>query len=177
MNKFNLNIPRMGYFILVKRLKGDWFGNQIYKKQLQLGVCEEDANLCHVEVSLGGQYSVCIAPPKTRIVDITKRYRGREIVITKYRADDYDIKRYKVAVWAASLCNLGYDWLGVVRFKLSFLFHWLNKFFCSEGSLWALQKEYPMAIGKKPEDSYPAAFIDRRDFEVVWKGIVTETEE
>ena len=77
--------------------------------------------------------------------------------------------RYKIAFWAASNCNLGYDWFGILKFKLKFMFHQKRMFFCSENALWSLQKEFPGALGMKPEKCMPSRFL-RDEFELVWEG-------
>lgn len=179
---FNLDIVKQGHFILVKHDKG-LFGDLINKKQLAAGFTKEHSLMTHVEVSGGGPWSVRIAPPLTTAIDITKTYAGREIIITKYKADDYNKKRYKVAWWSATLCNLPYDKGGVAQFssavqwlkkKFGFLFRWLRNsnrlYFCSEGALSALQKVYPKAVGIRPEDCMPAQFLVPKSFEIIWRG-------
>jgi len=166
----DLNIPKMGYFILYRN-EGGFFGNAIEKEQLKKGFSEEDAKYTHVEVSGGGQWSVRVAPPSTKIADITQIYKSRNIRIYRYRNSLYEAsKRYKVAFWAASGCNLRYDWLGVIRFKIKLIWSVKSRFFCSENSAWALQKEFPEALGKKPEDCMPADFTNLGYFEKVWEG-------
>ena len=160
----------MGYFILVKN-KGSWLGNSIERHQLKMKFAPEAACYTHVEVSGGGAYSVRVAPPKTKIINILKTYNGRYIKIERFKNEDYERKgRYKVAFWAASHCNLAYDWFGVLRFKIKWLFHFARNYFCSENSLWALQKEFPRALGIKPKDCMPADFLNPKYFEIVWEG-------
>jgi hypothetical protein len=140
-NSFNLDLPRIGYFLLPKS-QGGWFSNIIERRQRQEGFSEEDSKYTHVEVLLGGPNSVRVAPPKTKIIDITKQYKGRYVKIVKYNADDYDRKRYKVALWAASFNNLPYDKAGVLAF-LGWFRKWLKHakdlYFCSEMCLTSLQ--------------------------------------
>ena len=166
----------MGYIIMVRNA-GGWFGNMIEKKQKQVGFDPEDAKYTHVEVSSGGPDSIRIAPPKTIAIDITKTYKGRFIRIVRYK--DYTLEgreRCKVACFFASLCNMKYDVTGVLSF-MSFLLKWLRKnnrlYFCSEGCLWALQKEYPKALnGMNPNECMPAEFNNPEYFEKVWEGII-----
>jgi len=169
--KFNLDIPKMGYFLLTKHDSG-LIGKLITKEQLKHGFSEEDSKYTHVEVLGGGAYSVRVAPPLTKVIDITKKYKGRYIKIVKYNNENYEKKgRYKVAFWAASNCNKKYDWFGIFRFKMSWLFdHKERDFFCSENSLWALQKENPEAMeGLEPYKCMPAHFCS---FETVWEGTI-----
>ena len=175
--KFNLNVPRMGYFILVRH-NGDIFGRGIEKSQLKAGFSAEAAKFSHVEVSGGGQWSVCVAPPRTQIVDITKRYKGRYLKIVRYTGPEYeDKKRYKVAFWAATHCNLPYDWRGIFAFIWKKIKQHASFWFCSENAAWALQKEYPCALDKVPEKCVPADFLNPKWFKVTWEGeIPDETE-
>ena len=168
--KFNLDIPRMGYFILYRH-NGDMFGKAIEKRQILAGITSENAKYSHIEVSGGGEYSVNISPPVSKLVKITEVHKGRHIRIVRYKNEDYEAKgRYKVAYFSATLCNKGYDIPGI----LSFLFRWIKQnnrlFFCSEGATWALQKEYPNAFGGiEPNKIMPAHFFGK-EFELVWDG-------
>ncbi len=170
MPEFSLDIPRMGYFILYRHTKG-FLGDQIIKQQLANGFPAEDARFTHVEVAGGGPWTVRVAPPKTKICDIRKIYPGRWVKIVRYKNADYEARRrLKVAFWAASLCNLPYDIFGVLRFKFKLLFGFKGAFFCSESCAWSLYKEFPSALGKRPEDCMPADFANPDFFEKVWEG-------
>ena len=165
---------KMGYIILFKTDK-DFFSNLIEKEQLKQGFSKEDACFTHVEICGGGQYSVSVIAPKTKVVDIRKRHKGRTIRLIRYKNKTYEEKgRYKVAFWAASMCNLKYDFLGVLAFRV----RWLIKqsvrlFFCSELGLFALQKEFKKALNRMlPEKCYPANFSSSTEFETVWEGII-----
>lgn len=168
MKNFSLDIPRMGYFILYKSAGKDFFGKQIIKAQKKAGFSDDDSMYTHVEVSGGGPWAVKTNPPKIVVADILKTYPGRHIKIMKAKAYDSRYKRYKVAFWAASNCNLNYDWLGVIKFKLPWIFHKENEFFCSENAAWALAKEEK--IEKDPYKWMPADFLNPELFEVVWEG-------
>lgn len=162
---------RMGYFLVWKH-KNDWVGKQVEKEQLKAGFDPSIACYTHVDVCGGGPYAVRTNPPKTKIIDIREQYKGREFILVRYRNAEYETKkRYKVAFWSASHCNLTYDYFGVVRFKIKWLFHMLNWWFCSENGLFSLQKEFPQALdGMKPEDCMPAHFLVKSDFEIVMTG-------
>ena len=172
-----LDIFKMGHIMVVRKPEPDGYvGNQIEKMQLRKGFCTEKSRYTHVEVLGGGNYSVRVAPPKTSIIEIDKTYTGRFVTVVKYKGDKYAQKRYKVAFWASSNCNLPYDWLGVLRFKFKRLLgrlldHQEKAYFCSENTLWALQKEYPNALNIQPYECMPAHFLGEQ-FEVVWEGII-----
>ena len=172
MKEFNLSIPRMGYF-LVYRSKGGFFSNLIVKKQLKAGFSIKASKASHVEVSGGGADSINISPPKSKRIKITKTHKGRYVYIVKYKADDYDTHgRYKVAYFSATLNNTGYDLLGILRF----VFKWIKQsnrlFFCSEGCLWSLRKQYPWALDVEPKDAMPAHFMDEKYFKIIWEGVI-----
>jgi len=175
MNDFVLSIPKMGYFILFKH-KGDFISRQIEKEQRNRGFKPEEACFTHVGVSGGGQWMVQVSAPNIKVVDITECFNGRYVRIVRYKSPDYEGRKgAKVAFWAASKCNLRYDWFGVLRFKIKLLIQWQSRQFCSENSAWALQKEYGQVAlyPKRPYDCMPADFTNPDFFETVWEGAIT----
>ncbi len=170
MSEFNLNIPKMGYFILFRH-EGDLIGSAIDREQRKRGFSPNQASFTHVGVSGGGPWMVQVAPPRVKVIDITKVFPGRHILIVKYKGKDYDGRKgAKVAFWSSSKCNMRYDFFGVLRFKIGLLIQWAWRQFCSENAVWALQKEYPTAIEKKPADCMPADFTNLNYFDFVWEG-------
>ena len=174
MNKFNPNLFKMGYIIAYMNV-GDFFGNQIVKRQLKAGFPEEQAQITHIEISGGGVHSVNIAPPFSKSIDITKRHKGRYVYLLRYRNDDYEKRgRYKVAYFSATLCNIGYDVPGIFRFVYKWIGQNNRLWFCSEGALYSIQKEYPKAWHYlKPEDCMPAHMMDETYVEKVWNGFIS----
>ena len=174
MSKFDLNRFKMGYFILYKRKKRDFIGSQIEKRQLAQGFIPEHACYTHIEVSGGGKHSVLIAPPRSKLIEITKKHKGREVCIVRYENEDYEKKgRYKVAYFSASLCNRGYDFFGIINFIFKWIKQWNRLWFCSEGATWSLQMEYPKAFNNaKPSSIMPAHYAF---FPEVWKGTIPLT--
>ena len=168
MNKFNPDDFKMGYFLIYKNT-GGIFGNLICKKQQQAGFTDEESRYVHVEVSLGGVHSINVSPPKSRLIDITKVHKGRYIKLVKYKEYGSDNKRYKVAVFAASLNNLGYDIWGIASFLFRFIKQNNRLYFCSESAAESLQRVYPKAFNKPPSEIYPADFCQ---FETVWEGCI-----
>ena len=170
---FDLNIPKMGYYILVRNA-GGWLGNRIEKMQRKAGFSREDSKYTHVEISGGGRDSMRIGPPRSKHIDITKHYACRYIKITKLKNKAYrKTKRYKIAYFAALMCNLKYDYRGVI----SFLIKWIKQNpdlpFCSEGSLEATQREIPAAFGAMdPADAMPAEFLNPEFVDVHWEGVI-----
>ena len=166
----NLDDLKMGYFA-VYLIDNSIFAKLIMEEQLRRGFSLMDAGYTHVDVLGGGPYAVRVSPPFTKVVDIRKVYPNLYVKIMRYKNEEYELKkRYKVAFWAASHSNLKYDWLGVIRFRLKFLWHGQGSWFCSENAAWALQKEYAQALGALyPEKAMPAHFLGK-EFECVWEG-------
>lgn len=173
--KFNLSPFKMGYFIQYAKIKGDKFGKQIEQEQLKRGYDAEDAQMVHCEVSGGGKYSTNIRPPKTTLVEFPKVHKGRFCRVTKFKMYDHDPSdrvRLKVAYFSATLCNLSYDWMGVLKFKMPWVFHSKRRYFCAEGCAWALSMAYlkvPDVHVGAPHLWMPADFSSDR-FETVWEG-------
>ena len=168
---FHIDLCKMGHILLVRHEKG-WIGDIIVKAQIKAKLPLEIVKFTHSATLGGGQYVVDPIVPRIKIIDIRKRYAGRYVKIVKYDNDTYDKKRYKVAFWAATHNNLAYDFLGVLKFKLSFLFHRKRAYFCSECVLESLQREYPQALGgMKPHKAMPAHFL-LGEFKIVWEGYI-----
>ena len=173
--KFNLDIPRMGYFILYKH-NGDMFGKAIESRQILAGIAPENACFTHIEVSGGGEYSVNISPPISKLIKITEHHKGRYIRIVRYKGYNEDGKRYKVAYFSAAVCaNKPYDVGGILNF-ISFLAKWFKQnnrlYFCSEGCATVLQMVYPQALGILPDKVMPAHFLNSNEFEICWEGAI-----
>ena len=176
---FNLDIPRIGYFIVYKG-NSSFFSKQIEKAQKITGFDKVDSEYTHVEVSGGGKDSVGAVMPRSKIMDIIKVHGGRYVKIMKYvgygNSETKDNRlRYKVGFFAAGESNLPYGWWALLWFKLSESFHKLKpwgtkKFpFCSLLAGWALCKVFPDAF-----DDYrkvmPAHFLSNSKFSLVWQG-------
>ena len=165
----------MGY-ILAWRSDKSFLCEAVVKSQRLAGFSEEASQVTHIEVSGGGVHAINISPPISKLVDITKAHAGRYVYVLRYRNSDYEIKgRYKIAYYSATLCNRFYDIPGI----LGFLFKWIKQgnrlWFCSEGALWSLQKEYPGILdAMRPDKCMPAHFISSEEFEVVWAGLIPD---
>ena len=170
-NVFNKDIFKMGYIILYKHQKG-LFGNLIVRQQLKRGFPPDQAQYTHTEISGGGIHSVNIAPPRSKLIEITKKHAGRHICLMKFRDDYYERKgRYKVAYFSATLANKMYDVRGVISFLLKWITHDNRLYFCSEGASWALKKACRKALnGLKPSETMPAHFLNPGHFTKVWEG-------
>lgn len=172
---YELDIFKMGYFILYKNV-GGFFDNTIVKRQLVAGFSPNDAQYVHIEVSGGSEYAVNISPPISKLVKINEAHKGRYARLVKYKGYNEDGKRYKVAYFSAALCaNKPYDIGGILNF-ISFLAKWFKQdnrlYFCSEGCATALQMCFSQAIGKTPDKVMPADFTTPLYFETVWEGVI-----
>jgi hypothetical protein len=173
--KFNLDIPKIGYFILYKN-SGKILTNIIKKEQINEGFSEDDSDYVHVEISGGGSLAVGAMMPFIKMVDILKAHKNEYVKIVKYKANDYNIKRYKVAFLSATKCNLPYGLLSLIWFKINDkIFKKHNIFatsvapFCSFLFAESLKKVYPESFND-PRNILPANFLDRTKFEIVWEG-------
>ena len=170
-SKFSVNLLRTGYFMVYEN-SGGKFGNMIEKHQLKEGYRPDHAKYVHVDVLGPREWAIRVNPPKAKTVDIVKKYKGRRAAMVRYRVGNYDRKRQYVAWWAVSNNNLRYDFAGVVKFKVGWVWHKKNLYFCSENAAWALQQEYPKAFKMaKPHTIMPADFLGAR-FEKVWEGVI-----
>ena len=177
-DKFNLDIPRIGYFIVYK---GDnsFMSKQIKNEQKQSGFDAVDSEYTHVEVSGGGQWSVGAVMPKSKIMNIIDAHGGRHIKIMKYTGYEEEgmdnNKRYKVGFFAASEANLPYGWWTLIWFKLRDFFHKLKPWgrkkapFCSLLAAWGLTMVFPEAF-EDYRTVMPAHFLTSAEFKCVWEG-------
>lgn len=173
IKEFDLNRFKMGY-VLAYKSNGSFFSEMIVNKQYQEGYPLKQSQIVHIEISGGRRHSINIAPPISKLVDITKKHKGQYVYLLKYKNKHYEEKgRYKVAYFSATLCNRGYDIPGILRF----LFKWIKQsnrlWFCSEGALWSLQKVYPETLnGSDPSQCMPADFLNNKWFNITWEGII-----
>ena len=194
----NSDYLKPGFFVVIKRPeKSGFLYNQIEKAQLKAGYSKAASKYVHVSIIGVDCYIINTTPPRTKIADLFEVYKGRYIKILKYKEyKENDLKGYEVAFWAASTCNIRYDWIGLAAFK----FPWLGKIFkrlqkkwlfCSECAIWALQKVFPVIKEKfnfkaskrtkpnkmffgdiriSPEKCMPGYFLNNKDFPVIWEG-------
>ena len=179
MEDFNLDIPKIGYVILYKGMD-NLFYKLIEDEQQKEGFTEAESKFVHAEISGGGYWSINAKWPRSKLTNILKTHKGRYIKILKYKADDYDIKRYKVGWFGATRCNLPYSILSLFWFKINdYMFKTRNIFatkkapFCSFLCAWALKQVYSDSF-ENPKVIMPAHFLDENKFEVVWEGVLPE---
>lgn len=182
MVDFNLDIPKIGYFIVYKKIKGNFYHRLIAIQQIKEGYERNTAEYIHIEPSLGGEWGISAQFPFIRVQNLLKKHKGQYIKIVKPKLRDYENKRKNVAIHCISRVNLPYGLLGILWFKLKKVFK--NNFlaslgdFCSELCGFGLYSEYVLNGNKKltdilPKDFsklYPADFLNKKYFEVVWEG-------
>lgn len=133
----------------------------------------------HVAGSLGGYDAVEAAIPRSRVVNLQKEYvsRGIEIKVMR-RIGQVEHKRYKIALWWATMNNLPYDTLQFFWFPLSILcgkiglilhrlFSSNKRFICSELIAAGFYKEGDYLFNKPQENVFPADFDNLILFEEV----------
>jgi hypothetical protein len=172
---FLLNPDRLkiGYIILVSTRKP-----AIRKLQRKVGY-GDSSKWTHVAGSLGGLDVVEANIPRSRVINIQKEYvdKGCEIKVMR-RKDQPEQKRYKVALWWATMNNLPYDSLQFFWFPLSIicgkigivlhnLFSSHRRFLCSELIATGFYKENDYLFGKPAENVLPADFDNPELFEEV----------
>jgi len=173
MPTLNPNSLKIGYVILVSTRKP-----AIAQLQRKAGY-GNSSKWTHVAGSLGGLDIVEANIPRSRVINLQKEYvdKGYEIKVIRRRGQQ-EQKRYKVALWWATMNNLPYDtlqffWfpLSVLCGKLGIVFHNLfsshRRFLCSELIATGFYKEGDYVFGKPAENVLPADFDNPELFEEV----------
>jgi len=169
---FSPNILRAGDTILITS-DGGFFSTGIELKQRKAGFSLSSAKYTHVEMSGGGSKSVRIAPPRAKVIDITKVYAGRYIKIRRHIYEDWEENRHDIAWTNATLCNTRYDKRGILGFIFTWIKQHVSRWFCSEGFLYSLQTKYPNELkGMEPSKCMPAHFASSPGLTTVWEGYI-----
>ena len=164
---------KIGYIILVVTPKP-----AIRTLQQKAGY-DESSKWTHVAGCLGGYTAIEANIPRSRLINLQKEYvyKGYEIKVVRRRGQP-EQKRYKVALWWATMNNLPYDTLQFFWFPLSVicgkigvvlhnLFSSRKRFLCSELIATGFYKEGDYLFGKPAENVLPADFDNPELFEEV----------
>lgn len=164
---------KIGYVILAATRKPTI---QAFQRKAGYG---DSSKWTHVAGSIGGYDAVEAAVPKSKVVNLQKEYvdRGIEIKVMR-RKEQGEHKRYKVALWWATMNNLPYDTLQFFWFPLSLicgkiglilhsLFSSNKRFVCSELIATGFYKEGDYLFGKQQQEVLPADFDNPALFEEV----------
>ncbi len=173
MSTLNPGSLKIGYVILVSTRKP-----AIQTFQRKAGY-SESSKWTHVAGSLGGYTAIEANIPRSRLINLQKEYvdKGYEIKVMKRKNQEAG-KRYKVALWWATMNNLPYDvlqffWfpLSVICGKIGIVLHNLfssrKRFLCSELIATGFYKEGDYLFGKPAENVLPADFDNSELFEEV----------
>jgi len=173
MSILNPNSLKIGYIILIATRKP-----AIAQLQRKAGY-GESSKWTHVAGSLGGYTTIEASIPRSRLINLQKEYveKGCEIKVVR-RKDQEAGKRYKVALWWATMNNLPYDtlqffWfpLSIICSKIYYILHRLfssdKRFLCSELIAIGFYKEGDYLFGKPAENVLPADFDNPNLFEEV----------
>lgn len=173
MKKFNLDIPKMGYILAVRKLPVEYFGDRIRDMQIIKGYKSKDASYTHTEILGGGDRSMRIMPPRSKAIELTKFYAGRYVKILRYDDPEFEKKlRYKIAYEYALLCNTKYDKRGILSFIFPFIKQDPKRPFCSEGTCEAFQHYLPNAFNANPSETFPATIVSDPKTIVHWEGFI-----
>ena len=169
----NPNFLKIGYVILVATRKP-----AIQALQHKAGY-GDSSKWTHIAGSLGGLDAVEANIPRSRVINLQKEYvnKGYEIKVMKRKGQESQ-KRYKVALWWATMNNLPYDVLQFFWFPLSIvcgkigsvlhnLFSSHKRLLCSELIATGFYKEGDYLFGKPAENVLPADFDNTELFEEI----------
>jgi len=164
---------KIGYIILVATDKP-----AIKEVQRKAGF-GESSKWTHVAGCLGGYTAVEASIPRSRLINLQKEYidKGYEIKVMRRKGQDVG-KRYKVALWWATMNNLPYDtlqffWfpLSIICGKIGLILHRMfssnKRFVCSELIAAGFYKEGDYLFDKPQENVLPADFDNLDLFEEV----------
>lgn len=173
MPTLNPNSLKIGYVVLISTRK---FAIEKLQRKAGFG---DSSKWTHVAGSLGGYDAVEANIPRSRVINLQKEYvnKGYEIKVVRRRGQ-LEQKRYKVALWWATMNNLPYDvlqffWfpLSIVCGKIGIVMHNLfsshKRFLCSELIATGFYKEGDYLFGKQVENVLPADFDNPELFEEV----------
>jgi len=173
MLQLDPNSLKIGYVILVNTHKF-----AIEKVQRKAGY-EDSSKWTHIAGSLGGYTAIEANIPRSRLINLQKEYvdKGYEIKVMRRKGQEQQ-RRYKIALWWATMNNLPYDVLQFFWFPLSIicgkigivlhnLFSSRKRFLCSELIATGFYKEGDYLFGKPVENTLPADFDNPELFEEV----------
>jgi hypothetical protein len=164
---------KIGYVVLIATRKP---ATEILQRRSGFG---ESSQWTHVAGSLGGVDAVESAIPRSRVINLQKQYVDRNFAIkVMRRKNQAENKRYKIALWWATMNNLPYDMLQFFWFPLSVicgkigivlhnLFSSRKRFVCSELVTAGFYKEGDFLFNKPQENVLPADFNNPELFEEV----------
>jgi hypothetical protein len=169
----NPDTLKIGYVILIATRK---FAIEKLQRKAGYG---DSSKWTHVAGSLGGYTAIEANIRRSRLINLQKEYvdKGYEIKVMR-RKNQGEHKRYKVALWWATMNNLPYDVLQFFWFPLSIacgkigivlhnLFSSRKRFLCSELIATGFYKENDYLFGKPVENILPADFDNAELFEEV----------
>ena len=173
MSVLNPDKVKIGFVILISTHK---FAIEKLQRKAGFG---DSSKWTHVAGSLGGLTAIEANIPRSRLINLQKEYvdKGYEIKVMKRKGQEAG-KRYKVALWWATMNNLPYDvlqffWfpLSVICGKIGIVLHNLfssrKRFLCSELIATGFYKENDYLFGKPVEQILPADFDNPELFEEV----------
>lgn len=150
------NKLKIGYIILFEG-KG-WIAEKIKK--------HTGSKWTHVAGSLGGYDIIEAVSPRSRVFDIRKKIEDA-ISFKILRFKPFNYKRYKIAIWWATLCNITYDWPNVILWRIKWFFPKTRAVKCSELIYDGFLKENVFVFDTPYEKVVPGDFDDPELFDEV----------
>ena len=173
MSNLNPDKLKIGYVILVATRK---LAIKTLQNKAGFG---ESSKWTHIAGSIGGFDAVEANIPRSRVINLQKEYvdKGYEVKVIR-RKGQGEHKRYKVALWWATMNNLPYDVLQFFWFPLSIfcgkigivlhnIFSSRKRFLCSELIATGFYREGDYLFGKPVENILPADFDNPELFEEI----------
>lgn len=173
MSILNPDNLKIGYVVLMATRKP---AIEAFQQKAGYG---DSSKWTHVAGSIGGYDTVEAAVPRSRVVNLQKEYvdKGVEIKVMRRKGQN-EHKRYKIALWWATMNNLPYDALQLFWFPLSVicgkmglilrrLFISKKRVICSEMIAAGFNREGDYLFGKPAESVLPADFDNSEIFEEV----------
>ena len=174
--RLKCDMLKAGYGLMVAN-DGSFLGNRIEKRQLAAGISPKNAVFTHIEVIGHPPWSIRVAPPKTKLVDLMKYYKGKYVKVIRYKHFQDSETLTLVAFWAGTHCNVRYDWQGLFHFIFTWVKQHASRWFCSESFCWSHQQVYPGCFGNvKPSKFMPGHGGDPLYVDTIWEGVIDDKE-
>lgn len=151
----------------------NFISNRIERSQIKAGFSLHDAKYTHIEVIGPPPISIVAAPPRVREANFLKRYKGRYVIITRFRGYENDMQGADVAFWAATTANERYDYPGVLNFIIGWIKQKASWWFCAENWVYSTRKVLPtafIALVIKASKAMPAQGLNDKHMVKIWEG-------
>lgn len=120
MKKGMIDIDRVKPGMVVSfESNGSFVNKRIVSYQRSIGFDVPACKQTHVAISMGGAVVIEGTYPRSRVGHLFKDYQGRVLTFLDLNNSAFQAgERSKVAMWAATWCNLNYGWPSLLGFYL-----------------------------------------------------------